>query len=197
MKASGTVDEYILGQIQWQEELIRLRKIALSSGLQETVKWGAPIYTHQGKNIMGIAAFKSHVALWFHQGALLKDDKKKLINAQEYITKAMRQWRFTSLSEIDADLIQTYILESIQNQELGKVIKATKKGAFEIPEVLQIELNQNMDLFKQFYLLTEYKQREYVEYIAEAKRPETLQKRVEKIIPVILKGKGLNDKYKK
>jgi len=196
MKAANIVDEFIINETQWQEELIKLRKIALSSGLVESIKWGAPIYTHHNKNIMGIAAFKSYVAIWFHQGALLKDEQKKLMNAQEGVTKALRQWRFSSIDEINPELILLYIKESVQNLEKGKVIKATKKEAFQIPEELQNEFNQNQDLVKQFYSFAEYRQREFVEYISGAKRKETREQRLDKIIPLIMEGIGLNDKYK-
>jgi uncharacterized protein YdeI (YjbR/CyaY-like superfamily) len=197
MKAAKTVDEFILNEVRWKEELIKLRETALSSGLIETIKWGVPAYIYHNKNVMGITVFKSYVALWFHQGALLKDEQKKLINAQEGVTKALRQWRFSSMDEINPDLILMYIKESIQNLESGKVIKATKKEAFVIPDELAIEFNQNDELVKRFYSFTESKQRDFVEYISEAKRKETREQRLEKIIPLILEGIGLNDKYKK
>lgn len=196
MKAAKTVDEFILQEKTWQEELIKLRKIALKAGLSETIKWGGPVYVHNGKNIIGIAPFKNYVALWFYQGALLKDEKKKLINAQEGITKALRQWRFNSMDEIDENLILEYINESVQNLEKGNIIKAEKKPDFVIPAELESEFSKNEELLKNFYTLSSYKQREYVEYIEEAKREETKLKRLEKIIPIILDGRGLNDKYK-
>ena len=83
MKGAKTVDEYIDKAEQWQPELTRLREILNSTGLEETVKWGAPCYTHDGKNVVGIAGFKNYFGLWFHQGALLADAEGVLINAQE------------------------------------------------------------------------------------------------------------------
>ena len=83
MKRHNTVDDYIEAAEHWQDELIRLRKILKSTNLHETVKWGAPCYTFEGKNVVGIGAFKSYVGLWFYQGALLADKKKVLISAQE------------------------------------------------------------------------------------------------------------------
>ena len=102
MKRYKSVDDYIAGAEHWQVELIRLREILQSTKLEETVKWGAPCYTHNGKMVVGLGAFKSYVGLWFHQGALLSDPEKVLINAQEGKTKALRQWRFSSLKEIKA-----------------------------------------------------------------------------------------------
>ncbi len=197
MKATKSAEEYILSVEQWQAALIKLRDIGLASGLDENIKWGIPVYSHQGKNVMGIAAFKTYVALWFHQGALLEDKQKKLINAQEGTTKALRQWRFNSIEEIDAELIHAYILEAIQNVEQGKEIKATRKDPFEIPVELLAEFDQSQELIKRFYSFTESKQREFANYVNEAKRKETRDQQIEKIIPLILEGIGLNDKYKK
>ncbi len=100
MKRRKTVAEFIATSDKWQQELELLRKILNSCDLEETVKWGSPCYTFRGKNIVGIGAFKSYCGLWFFQGALLADEAGVLMNAQEGVTKAMRQWRFQSKSEI-------------------------------------------------------------------------------------------------
>ena len=105
MQRHSTVDSYIDGHIEWRDGLTALRNILLETELEETVKWGAPCYVYQKKLVVGIGAFKSYLGLWFHQGALLKDKHKKLINAQEGKTKALRQWRFYDISEIDLSLI--------------------------------------------------------------------------------------------
>jgi uncharacterized protein YdeI (YjbR/CyaY-like superfamily) len=166
--------------------------------MTETVKWGVPVYTFEGKNIVGIAGFKSYAGLWFFQGALLKDKKKKLINAQTGKTKALRQWRFKSVKEIEAEskTIKQYLEEAILNQKHGKEIKAEKKKPLEIPKELNGLFKQNKKVKECFNSLSLPKQSEYSEYINEAKRDETKQKRLSKIVPLIIKGKGLNDKYK-
>ena len=76
MKRELNLEQYFSKSLR-QQELLKLRNILLSCGLEETVKWGAPTYTFAGKNVAGLASFKSYVGLWFHQGALLKDEKKK------------------------------------------------------------------------------------------------------------------------
>jgi uncharacterized protein YdeI (YjbR/CyaY-like superfamily) len=85
--------------------LIVMREILCSTELKETIKWGTPVYTINDKNIVGLGSFKSYVGLWFYQGVFLKDEAGVLINATEGITKAMRQWRFNSVEEIDDRLI--------------------------------------------------------------------------------------------
>jgi uncharacterized protein YdeI (YjbR/CyaY-like superfamily) len=197
MKKYKNFDEYIIGQSQWKPTLILLRKILLSTGLEETIKWGFPVYTYQGKNLVGISSFKSYAGLWFFQGALLTDKTKKLINAQEGITKALRQWRFESLQEVEkeSNLIIAYVKESIQNQIQGKEIRAVRQKKSVNSSELNRYLNANPTLKRRFNTFSEAKQREFAEYIYEAKKPETKQKRLGKIGPMILQGQGLNDKY--
>lgn len=182
---------------KWQTEAAILREIILKTGLSETIKWGSPCYTYNNENVVGLATFKSYVGIWFFQGALLKDENKYLINAQENKTKIMLQWRFQSLDEIQNAPIEAYIYESIENFRQGKKLKpspATK--TFDMPELLLTSLNQNQDLKEQWEKLTNGCKREYAQYITEAKREETKIRRMEKITPMILKGKGINDKYK-
>jgi len=198
LKRYKTPEEYIVNNKDWQQALILLRDILLSTTMTESVKWGVPVYTFEGKNIVGIAAFKSYAGLWFFQGTLLKDKKKKLINAQDGKTKALRQWRFNSVKEIEADskTIKQYLKEAILNQKQGKIIKPERKKPLEIPKELYYILKKNKKVKESFYSLSLPKQREYAEYIIEAKRDETKQKRLLKIVPLILKGNGLNDKYR-
>jgi uncharacterized protein YdeI (YjbR/CyaY-like superfamily) len=199
MKAFATVNEYISGTGEWMESLNLLRDLFLSAGLDETVKWGGPVYTFEGKNIAGMAAFKSYAGIWFFQGALLKDKQKKLVNAQEGVTKALRQWRFGSADEVDREskLIIEYIKEAIAHQKQGRQIKPDKNKPLILPEELKQVLDNNAGLKQRFDALSLSKKRDYVEYIGEARQMETKQKRLDKIIPMILEGKGLNDKYLK
>jgi len=189
------VTEYIEKKSAWSEELKKIRSILSQLPLEETIKWGAPYYVSQGKNILGMAAFKSYFGIWFTQGALLKDEKKVLMNAQEGKTTAMRQWRFNSMDEIDIDLIKAYAIEAIENQKQGKEIKPQKKPLL-IPELLQEAMNNNQELKEKYEAFTLGKKRDYADYISEAKREATKQSRLDKIIPMILNGVGLYDKYK-
>ena len=129
----------------------------------------------------------------------MKDPGHKLMNAQENITKGLRQWRFISLDEIksESQTIQSYIEESILNHKKGKFIKPDRNKAINIPEELEEHLSKNIGLKKIFNELSKAKQREYAEYITAAKREETKLKRLNKITPMILQRIGLNDKYKK
>lgn len=197
MQRYATVDEYIIGHEQHQDILIQLRDLCKAEDVEETVKWGAPAYTCNGKTIIGIGAFKSYIGLWFHQGALLEDKSKVLINAQKGVTKALRQWRFNNADEIDAALVSAYIREAIQNQKEGKEIKPAKKKPLVVPDELKAAFKANEQLNAAFTELSLTKQREYADYISSAKRQETKESRLDKIRLMILDGIGLHDKYRK
>ena len=197
MKKINTVEEYIESHVNFTDALAILRKIIKSTEVKETLKWSAPVYTVNGKNVVGLGAFKHHFGIWFFNGVFLKDEQNLLVNAQEGKTKALRQMRFTSIEDIDKHTVLAYVKEAIENQKLGKEIKAdrTKKETV-IPKELKQELKNNHALNSSFNNLTPYKQREYCEYIDTAKREATKINRLEKIKPMILQNIGLHDKYK-
>jgi len=197
MKSFKTVDEYILNAVNGKEILMILRDLLSSTELVETVKWGAPTYTINGKNVVGLGTFKAYTGLWFFQGALLKDSKKVLINAQEDKTKALRQWRFKSANEINPELVKKYVLEAIENQKQNKEILADRNKAIILPDELKSALKSNSGLNQQFKSFTPGKQREFANYISEAKQEKTRLNRLEKVIPLIQQNIGLNDKYRK
>ena len=193
--AVSSVEAYFSAHPEWEEELRELREILLATELEETLKWGAPTYTLEGKNVVGLAAFKNHCALWFFNGALLKNDRL-LQNAQSGKTKAMRQARFVKGQEIPVAEVKICVQEAIRNQKEGKEIKAIQRTQeVEIPEDLQNFLDQDSALQKAFESLTPGRKREYCTYIQEAKRESTRNSRLDKIAPMIRQGKGLYDRY--
>lgn len=195
---NSKVDDYIKKQSNWQKELLLLRSLLLKFPLVEEIKWGAPAYLFNNKNIIGIAAFKNYCGLWFHQGVFLKDKANVLINAQKDITKGLRQMRFESIDAIDEKLVTAYIFEAIENAKAGKEIKPKRKTTpVLIPKELKNAFLDDELLKKSFFEFTQSCQREYCEYISEAKKEETKMRRLEKIIPMIKEKKGLNDQYKK
>ncbi|MGV3459608.1 MAG: YdeI/OmpD-associated family protein [Flavobacterium sp.] len=182
-------------QNEWAAEIESLKAILAKTQLTETVKWGAPVFTYNGKNVVGIAGFKNYFTLWFYKGVFLKDERGKLVNAQDGKTKSLRQWRFESGADLDEKLIISYVNEAIEIETAGLAIKPEKKSDV-VHEFLQNALDSDSALKTAFEKLTPGKRREYSEYIAEAKQDKTKLSRLEKITPMMLEGKGLNDKYK-
>lgn len=181
---------------QWAEELDMLHQILNKTILKPETKWGTSVYTYKGRNIVTFGGFKKFFTLWFYDGVFLSDPYQVLLNANEEKTKALRQWRFTHSDQIDEKKILSYINEAIKNVEDGKIWKAQKTEQASIPEQLENLLQQDKSLATAFEQLSTYKQNEYIEYISTAKKEETKMSRLAKITPMILAGKGLNDKYK-
>ncbi|WP_149275180.1 YdeI/OmpD-associated family protein [Pareuzebyella sediminis] len=199
MGSSNKVEAYYNEAHRFRSALGKLRELALSAGLEETFKWNFPTYTLKGKNVLSICRFKNHFGIWFFNGVFLEDPKKVLKNAQKGKTQAMRHWKFSDEKEIDVKAVYGYMLEAIENQKKGIRLKPAPKAHtydIEIPELLQKAFQENPKTKKAFQKLTPYKQKEYTEYIADAKRESTKLARLEKILPMILAEKGLNDAYR-
>lgn len=196
MQGANTVEEYILNTNSRQEILMLLRDLINSTELSETIKWGAPCYTINGKNVVGLGAFKEYVAIWFFQGALLKDKANALINAQADRTKALRQWRFVNIDEIDAELIIEYINEAIENEKQHKRVKVSRPKSVIVASELKEAFEEDTGLKMAFKNFSPGKQREFSNYVMGAKQAKTRQSRLTKIIPMIKQNVGLNDKYR-
>ena len=196
MKRAKSVGDYIASAGQWQGELERIREILKATELKEEVKWGAPCYTLDGKHVVGMMAFKSYFGLWFHQGALLADEKKVLMNAQEGKTKALRQWRMRSAKEIKPATIKRYVKEAIQLAKEGRRIAPDRNKPVVVSAELKAALKKDKRAAASFEKMRLGLKREYADYIASAKRDDTKQRRIDKILPMIKAGVGLHDKYR-
>ena len=196
MHRAKSADEFYAKAPLWRDELAALRKALAVSGLTEEIKWGAPCYTLNGDNVVGVGAFKSHFALWFFQGALLKDEAKVLVNAQEGRTKAMRQWRMASAADIKPRIVASYVKEAAALAKAGKTVAKSAPKKLTVPAELTAALKKDKKAEVSFKALTPGRQREYADHVSEAKQAATRDKRVAKILPMIRAGVGLNDKYK-
>lgn len=189
-----TVNWFFDKSTKWQEAYQELRDLALSFELTEELKWGCPCYTIGKNNIFLIHGFKDYCALLFMQGALLKDPEKILIQQTENVQSA-RQLRFTSADEIvtNQTVIKAYIKEAIQLNKAGIKVTLKKTTEFKVPLEFQDALDQLPELKTAFEALTPGRQRGYLLYFSSAKQSKTRNERIEKHIPKILSGKGLDD----
>jgi uncharacterized protein YdeI (YjbR/CyaY-like superfamily) len=180
----------------WPKELARLRKIILSCGLTEELKWSFPTYTFQNTNILILSAFKEYCSVNFCKGALLKDPKGILIQPGES-TQAARQIRFTNIREVDnlEPVVKAYIKEAIEAEKAGLKVEF-KKNPEPIPVELQNKLDAQPALKKAFESLTPGRQRGYIIYFSQPKQSKTREARIEKCIAQILAGKGMLDDYR-
>lgn len=197
MSKPKSAEDFFNQLTNWNKELSYLRNLISDTELNETIKWGMPVYTLGGKNVLGLGGFKHHFGIWFFNGALIDDPAGYLQNAQDGKTKAMRQLRFESFEELDPNIINDLVQKAINNQKDGKEVKIDINREAEIPLLLSKAFSEDNELQSHFDKLTPGRQREYAQYIAEAKQDATKERRLDKIIPMIKDGVGLNDKYQK
>jgi uncharacterized protein YdeI (YjbR/CyaY-like superfamily) len=188
------VDWFFIKEDKWQAEFEKLRIIALDCGLTEELKWGCPCYTFEKQNIVLMHGFKEYCALLFFKGALLKDPRNILIQQTENV-QAARQIRFTSVRQIGKmkPILKAYIREAIEVEKAGLKVPLKKTREFNIPEEFQNKLDKDAALRKAFKALTPGRQRAYLLHFSQPKQSKTREARVEKSMPRILNGKGLND----
>jgi len=188
------VDFFFEKESAWQKEYEKLRKIVLDCGLDEELKWGQPCYTFEGKNVVLIHGFKEYCALLFMKGALLEDPNGILIQQTENVQSA-RQIRFTGVKEIVklAPAIKSYIYQAIEIERAGLKVKMKQPAEFAMAEEFAQKLKKTPALKKAFEALTPGRQRAYLLHFSTPKQSKTREARIEKAIPQIMDGKGLND----
>ncbi|MGG2087256.1 YdeI family protein [Priestia aryabhattai] len=193
-KMNPKVDEFLTKAKKWKEEYETLRKIVLDCELTEDFKWMNPCYTFEKKNIVLMHGFKEYCALLFPKGSLLQDSHGILIQQTENVQGA-RQIRFTNVQGIveKEAVLKAYIYEAIEIEKAGLKVKSKKPEELIIPEELQHKFDEIPALKTAFTTLTPGRQRAYILHFSAAKQSKTRESRVEKCIPNILNGKGLND----
>jgi uncharacterized protein YdeI (YjbR/CyaY-like superfamily) len=188
------VDKFIADAKKWQGEYRKLREIVLGCSLEEDVKWGVPCYTVQGRNIVLIHGFKEYCALLFFKGALMSDQAGILIQQTDNV-QAGRQVRFTGADQIDemAPMLRAYVLEAVEVEKSGRKVELKPTAEFNIPEEFKTCIDADPALKTAFEKLTPGRQRAYLLFFSAPKQAQTRIARVDKSIPQIMAGKGLND----
>jgi uncharacterized protein YdeI (YjbR/CyaY-like superfamily) len=179
---------------KWQNETDELRRIVLDCDLVEELKWGKPCFTYQKKNVAIIIPLKGACALSFFKGALLKDPKHILQKIGE--AQAGRWIKFTSHKEISAlqTTLRSYIYEAIEVEESGKKVPLKKLSEYVVPEELQVRLNAAPELKAAFEALTPGRKKSYIFHVSRAKQAKTRAARAQKCVPMILSGRGFNER---
>ncbi|MEZ5103259.1 MAG: YdeI family protein [Draconibacterium sp.] len=188
------VDTFLDKAKKWKDEFEKLRAICLDCGLNEEYKWMHPCYTYNNSNVVLIHGFKEYCALLFHKGSLLKDTHGILIQQTENV-QAARQIRFTNVKEIVEleSVLKSYIFQAIEVEKAGLKVELKKTKEFEMAEEFRQKLEELPALKTAFKAMTPGRQRAYLLHFSQPKQSKTRESRIEKYIPHILAGKGLND----
>lgn len=178
----------------WTKELIELRRIANDCGLTEECKWGVPCYTYQSKNILLIGAFKEFCSLSFFKGSLIQDTHQILSKPGDN-SQATRFAKYTHYKDIlkDEDALKEYIFQAIEIEKAGLKVSFKPVSEYEMPDELTQKFKELPEFKQAFEALTPGRQKGYLLHFAQAKQSKTRESRIEKCMPQIFKGKGLND----
>ena len=193
MKKDPRIDAYIAQAAPFAQPLlieIRARVAKTCPAAEETIKWGFPHFMYQGKILCSMAAFKAHAAFGFWHGDRMEIDGKS--------REAMGQFgRLQSGKDLpSAAVFAKRMKEAMRLAEAGVVRAAkTPKPPLPIPPALRAALAENRQAAAAFDAFPPSHRREYAEWISEAKREETRQKRVLQAIAWIAEGKHRNWKY--
>lgn len=193
-----TVDQLLKRVKKWKPEITELRRILLETPLEEAVKWYQPCYTYLNKNVVIIGSFKEYCSLGFFKGVLFNDPSNILVQAGEN-TQSVRIMKFTSVDDIQnqESAIKDFVKQGIEAEKAGKKVKFKPTEAYEIPDELQIMMEEIPELATAFNQLTPGRQRGYLLHFSAPKQSKTRTARIEKCIPKIMAGEGFSQGYKK
>ena len=187
------VDAFVSRTKTWRGEIQKVRSILLDCGLEEDIKWGKPCFSFEGSNVAIIQPFKAHLSLMFFKGALFKDSHG-LLRSQGENTQSALRLEFTSEAQVTKAVLKSYVKEAIAVEKAGLKVEFKAKRELELPEELTQILKKDRKLSKAFSALTPGRQRAYVLHFKGAKQSQTRTARIEKCIPKILAGLGMNDR---
>jgi uncharacterized protein YdeI (YjbR/CyaY-like superfamily) len=193
MEQFADVDAYLVASEQWPAEIAALRTVLRGTGLAETIKWGKPCYTNDGRNIAIVQEMKDFLALMFFKGALL-DDPDGVLHDQGPNSRSARRMQFTSVADVDrsAGTIARLVEHAVAVEDAGLAVEPAPD--LELVTELQARLDADPALRAAFEALTPGRQREYHLHIGGAKQSATRESRVDACVPRILAGKGLRDR---
>jgi len=190
------VDAYIAKSADFAKPILTHLRAVVHQGCpeaEETLKWRMPNFLYNGKILCGMAAFKAHCAFGFWQGALIIADKAKN-------REAMGQFGcITSVKDLPAKkVLLGYIKAAMKLRDDGTTLRKPKRGTrkpLPVPADLALGLKQSAKARAAWAEFSPSARREYIEWITEAKRPETRAERLKTTLQWVAQGKHRNWKY--
>ena len=198
MSTDPRIDSYIARQADFARPILEHLRSAVHAACpeaEETLKWGMPHFLYKGEMLAGMAAFKAHATFGFWRA-------RDVLGETGAERDAMGQFgRLTSVEDLPPDdALQAMIRDAMALTDSG-IRPARPKGApkpeLETPPELEAALSANPAARAAFDGFPPGGRREYVEWVAEAKRPETRAKRIAQAVEWMAEGKRRNWKYEK
>ena len=193
------VDAYIAKAAPFAQPILNaIRERVLASGveLEETLKWNSPSWTHEGKLLCGMGAFKAHCVFGFWhkdmQAELAKLGKSKVG------VGGIHRERLVDLSEVPSAAAMKKLMKKAAELALSDkpaMKRSVPKPEAQVPADLEHALALNKAAAAHFQAFTPGKRREYIDWITGAKRDTTRQARLEQAIEWIAAGKSRHWKY--
>jgi uncharacterized protein YdeI (YjbR/CyaY-like superfamily) len=192
----GRCDHYQTPQCKvhlWTPGLVALREVALASGLVETMKWGSPCYTLDGKNVAMLLAFRESFGFSFFKGAAMSDPEGVLESAGPNSNHG-RYLKFRAVDDVSARRAQAaaYLDQAIALERAG--VKTAPAARPDVPAELEARLAADPALRAAYDALTPGRQRSHILHVSGAKATETRARRAEACAAIILAGKGFNER---
>lgn len=196
MARDERVDAYIARQADFARPILTGLRDAVARycpDARETIKWGSPAWTYRDKPLCSMAAFKAHATFGFWRGAEVTGETGR---AQD----AMGQFgRMTTLADLPDDAsLGRLIGRATDLIDSGASAPRTLKHPrpeLVVPPALAAALEDAPEAARAFAALSPSHKRDYVEWIAEAKRDETRARRITQAIAWLAEGKRRNWKY--
>jgi uncharacterized protein YdeI (YjbR/CyaY-like superfamily) len=198
------IDAYIARQADFARPILtHLRGLvhAACPDTGEAIKWGMPFFTLDGRNLCNMAGFKAHDPFGFWQHAAARDASEAAGGETGSKSAAMGQFgRLASLSDLPGDAAMTALIAqaAIRSRERAETPRTAPRPArppLPVPPELGAAIAANADAATHWAAFTPGKIRDYAEWIGEAKRADTRDKRIAEAVGWIAEGKDRNWKY--
>lgn len=200
IKTDPRIDAYIAKSAPFAQPILtHLRKLVHKACPQaeEKMKWSMPHFDYKGEMMCSMAAFKQHCSFSFWKAALMQD--KQLMETAKSEVAMGHLGKITTLKDLPSDKkLMAYIKEAMKLNDEGIKIKKDKPAPVKnvsIPEDLSAALKKNKKALAQFEQFPPSHQKEYIQWIEEAKRDETRKKRIEQTVEWVAEKKQRNWKY--
>ena len=193
MSRDPRIDAYIDKAGDFAKPILRhIRELVHKTvpGAGEAVKWGMPHFTHRGKNIAGMAAFKAHCAVMVHG-----DGRQSESDGMGSYGKLNWLKDLPDDSELAAKLIEARERIDTEGSAVKRAKKPMPKAELPVPQDFEAALRENPKAQATFAGFPPSQRREYVEWVSEAKQDATRAKRLATSIEWLAEGKRRNWKY--